>query len=303
MNLRKSDLHLLMCFDALAATHSVSRAAQRMGITQPAMSNVLARLRKTYSDPLFVKSRGGVSPTPKALELVEPTRRALDQVARVLAPAGPFDPRTARARLTATATDYIAFVLMPRLVQRLERLAPGIELEIRVSNREMASQWLERGEIDFRIGWVRRPPGDLRFKKLYTDRFVCLVRAGHPAVKQVLSVDDYCNLRHVRTVVHNLPETGPVIDDALAAIGRRARISVISQDFLTLPFLVASSDLIATVPERLAQPFLRMLSLQILPPPVKLPDLAITLFWHERSQRSPLHRWFRELTAATAATL
>lgn len=299
----KTDLHLLMGFDALASTGSVSRAAQRMGITQPAMSSVLARLRRKYSDPLFVKARTGMSPTPRALELVEPVRRALDELARVLTPAGPFDPRTHRGRLTVTATDYVEFVLMPELVQSLEKLAPGIQLEIRVANREMASQWLARGEIDFRIGWVRRPPSELRFRKLYTDRFVCLVRAGHPVVKQELSVDDYCNLRHVRTMVHNLPETGPVIDGAVAAIGRSLNLSVISHDHLSLPFVVAKSDLIATLPERLAQPFVKTLGLKILPPPVKLPELAITLFWHDRSQHSPLHRWFRQLAGEIAAKL
>jgi len=303
MNIRKSDLHLLLCFDALASTGSVSQAAHRMGITQPAMSNVLARLRERYADLLFVKTRNGMSPTPKALDLIEPIRRAIDQVGQVLAPAGSFDPRTCKARLTVTATDYVEFVLMPHLVQSLEKQAPGVELEIRVANRQMASQWLSRGEIDFRIGWVRRPPAELRFKKLYTDRFVCLVRTRHPVIRNELSVDDYCTLRHVRTAVHNMPETGPTIDEAVATVGRTLRIGVVSHDFLSLPFLVAKSDLIATLPERLAKPFVRTLPLKILPPPIKLPELAITLFWHERSQRSPLHRWFRDLAGAIAAKL
>lgn len=303
MNTRKSGLHLLMCFDALASTGSVSQAAHLMGITQPAMSNVLARLREQYADPLFVKTRSGMSPTPKALELVEPVRQVIDQVDRVLAPTGPFDPRTCKAKLILTATDYAEFVLMPQLVQALEKQAPGVELEIRVANRQMSSQWLSRGEIDFRIGWVRHPPGELRFKRLFTDRFVCLVRANHPVVRNQLSVDDYCGLRHVRTVVHHMPESGPTIDEAVAAVGRRLRIGVVSHDFLSLPFFVARSDLIATVPERLAKPFLRTLPLKMLPPPVKLPDLAVSLFWHDRSQRSPLHRWFRDLAGEVAAKL
>jgi len=300
MNLRKTDLALLLCFDALATTGSVSRAAQHMRITQPAMSNALARLRTAFADPLFVKTRTGVAPTPKALELVEPVRAALEAVDRVLAPAGAFDPASARGKITLTATDYIEFVLMPHLVHLLETRAPGVELEIRVANREMASQWLERGEIDFRIGWVRRPPGGLHFKALYRDRFVCLVRRNHPSVGAELSVDDYCRLRHVRTVVHNLPETGPTIDEAVAAVGRRLKIGVVSHDFMTVPFIVARSDLVATLPERLARPFVKTLPLKMLAPPVRLPELAITLFWHERTQRSPLHRWFRALASEAA---
>ncbi|MGH8617312.1 MAG: LysR family transcriptional regulator [Burkholderiales bacterium] len=303
MNTDKTDLHLLMGFDALAAAGSVSGAAQRMGLTQPAMSNLLARLRARYGDALFVRTRAGMSPTPKALELMQPVRDALDGVARVLAPAGAFDPRTSRAKLTLTATDYIEFVLMPRLVQSLEKRAPGIELEIRVANREMAGLWLSRGEIDFRIGWVRRPPAELRFKKLYTDRFVCMVRRDHPVVRGALTLDDYCSLRHVRAVVHSLPESGPTIDEAVAVVGRRVRVGVVSHDFLTLPFIVAQSDLVATVPERLARAFAKTLPLRILPPPVKLPELAVTLYWHERTQRSPLHRWFRELAGEMAAKL
>jgi len=303
VNTKKTGLHLLVCFDALAATGSVSQAAQAVGITQPAMSNVLARLRTQYADPLFVKTRGGMSPTPRALELIEPVRQAIEQVDRLLAPAGPFDPRTCRTKLVLTATDYAEFVLMPHLVQALEKQAPGIELEIRVANRQMSSQWLSRGEIDFRIGWVRQPPGELRFKRLFTDRFVCLVRAHHPTIRNQLTVDDYCNLRHVRAVVHQLPESGPTIDEAVAAIGRRLRIGVVSHDFLSLPFFVARSDLVATVPERLARPFMRTLPLKMLPPPVKLPELAVSLFWHDRSQRSPLHRWFRDLAGEVAAKL
>lgn len=306
MNVKKQDIGLLMCFEAIAASGSVSKAAQQMHVTQPAMSNALGRLRKLFADPLFVKTREGVAPTPKALQLAEPIRKALAGVDEIFAPAGKFDPRTARARLTVTATDYVEFVLMPRLVRHLEKYAPGIDLEIRVTNRDMASQWIERGEIDFRIGWLRQPPGRLHFKTLYRDRLVCLVRRNHPSVRSSLTAEQYCALRHVRTATHRLTElteSGPIIDAAVAQLGRELRIAVRSQDFVTVPFIVARSNLVATIPERLAKPFLNTLPIKMLEPPITLPEIAITLFWHERTQNSPLHKWFRTVASNIAATL
>ena len=140
MNLRKQDLALLMFFDALATHGSVSKAAQQMRVTQPAMSNALAKLRKMFGDPLFVKTQEGVAPTPKALELMTPIRQALAGMEEVLSTTGTFDPGTARVRLTVTATDYVDFVLMPRLVPYLEEHAPGLDLDIRVANRDMANE-------------------------------------------------------------------------------------------------------------------------------------------------------------------
>ena len=306
MNVRKPDIGLLLCFEAISTCGSVSKAAQQMHITQPAMSNALARLRRMFADPLFVKTREGVAPTPKALQLAEPVRKALAGLDEIFSPPGKFDPRTARARLTVTATDYVEFVLMPKLVRHLERHAPGIDLEIRVTNRDLASQWIERGEIDFRIGWLRQPPERLHFKTLYRDRLVCLVRRNHPTVRANLTSEQYCALRHVRTATHRLTElteSGPIIDEAVAQLGHQLQIAVRSQDFVTVPFIVARSNLVATIPERLARPFLNTLPIKMLDPPIPLPEISITLFWHERTQSSPLHKWFRTVASNIAATL
>jgi DNA-binding transcriptional LysR family regulator len=306
MNLRKQDLALLMFFDALATHGSVSKAAQQMRVTQPAMSNSLAKLRKMFGDPLFVKTRKGVAPTPKALELMAPVRRALAGIEEILSTTGNFDPATARARLTVTATDYVDFVLMPKLVPYLEKHAPGLDLDIRVANRDMANDWLEQGEIDFRIGWVRRPLAQLHARTLYHDSFVCLVRRDHPSAKSKLTAEAYCALPHVRTAMHRymeLTETGPIIDEAVAALGQRLRIAVRVPDYLAVPFIVASSDLLATVPRRIAAPFLKILPIRMMPPPLELPEIAISLFWHERTQHSALHRWFRAALADIAAAL
>jgi DNA-binding transcriptional LysR family regulator len=195
---------------------------------------------------------------------------------------------------------------MPRLVPYLEKHAPGLDLDIRVANRDMANEWLEQGEIDFRIGWVRRPLAKLHARTLYHDTFVCLVRRDHPVVKTKLAADDYCALPHVRTALYRymeLTESGPIIDEAVAAVGQRLRIAVRAPDYLSVPFIVANSNLIATVPQRLATPFLKILPIRMLPPPLALPEISISLFWHERTQHSALHRWFRTAVGSIAADI
>ncbi len=306
MDMTKQDLALLMFFDALATHGSVSKAAQHMRVTQPAMSNALAKLRLTFGDPLFVRTKEGVAPTPKALELIPSVNAALVQMKEILANVGTFDPGNTGMRITVTATDYVNFVLMPKLMSYLEENAPGLNLDIRVANRDMANEWLEHGDIDFRIGWVRRPLAKLHEKALYRDKFVCLVRKGHPLVKTKLTAETYCNVPHIRTAMHRfieLTESGSIIDEAVAALGRRLRIAVRAPDYLSVPFIVANTDLIATVPQRLALPFIKILPIRMLEPPVALPEHSVSLFWHERTQHSAPHRWFRSAVGAVAAEL
>jgi len=303
MNIRKQDLHLLVCFDALAACRNVSKAAQMLNMTQPAMSNALARLRRTFSDELFLRTRNGVTPTPKALELIEPVRGALRDIEVIMTPAQDFDPRVTRAKLTLTTTGYIEFVFTPKLVHRLERVAPGIQLESRIPNRELANQRLERGEIDFRFGWDEQPSEKLRYVNLFQDRFVCIARTGHPDLGGGLSLDRYCDLQHARTVTRSHMRSVENIDRAVATHGRRLRIAMVSHDYIAVPHIVSQSNLIATVPERLADMLMKRLPIRKYDCPVKVPGHAIRLYWHDRTHKSPLHRWFRRLVAEVAASL
>lgn len=274
-----------------------------LNITQPAMSNALARLRRKFSDDLFLRTRNGVTPTPKALELIEPIRRALEGVEAIMSPANAFDPRFTRARVTMTTTGYVEFVLTPKIVRRLEKTAPGLQLETRLPNREIANLRLERGEIDFRIGWDEQPHEKLRYLNLFQDRFVCIARANHPDIGSSLTLDQYCELPHARTVTRNHMNSVENIDRALAALGRQLRIATISHDYIAVPFIVAQSNLIATVPERLADLLLRQLGLRKFDCPVKVPGHAIRLYWHDRTQKSALHRWFRSMVREVAASL
>ncbi len=303
MNINKQDLHLLICFDALAVCLNVSKAAHMLNITQPAMSNALARLRQKFADDLFLRTRNGVTPTPKALELIEPVRKTLEGVETIMSPVKDFDPRVTRARLTMTTTGYVEFVLTPRIVRRVEKVAPGLQLETRLPNREIANLRLERGEIDFRMGWDEQPHEKLRYVDLFQDRFVCIARANHPDVGASLSLDQYCQMRHARTVTRNHMNSVENIDRAVAALGRRLHIAAISHDYIAVLHIVAQSNLIATVPERLADLHIRQLPIRKLDCPVKVSGHAIRLYWHNRTHKSPLHRWFRSLVSEVAAAL
>lgn len=292
-NITNLDVRLLHWFDTLMSERSVSRAAQRLNVSQPAMSLVLRRLRRLFGDPLFVRAHNAMVPTPRALELVVPIRRLLEELGALVEGDTPFDPQTASAKFTLTMPSYISFLLLPRLIRRMEKKAPGISLEIRTSNRERAIEWLEKGEIDFRIGWIKEPPDTLRFKTLYRDHFVCLARKDHSVVGRKLTLEQLCAVPHVRAMVHKNSDSGRLIDQALDALGMRFKISLLVQDALIVPHVVANSNLIAVVPARLAQGISRQLPVRVLPVPVKLPEQNIALYWHERTHRDAAHEWLR----------
>jgi DNA-binding transcriptional LysR family regulator len=297
------DRALLRCFDALITERSVSRAAERLGLSQPAMSNALARLRELLDDPLLLRARGLMTPTNRALELVEPVRNTLASLDRILSRPGPFDPATSRLSFTLTAPEYVESTLLPALIERLQRDAPLIDLEVRSVNPDKAVEWLETGELDFRLGWVRDPPPSLRSRLLFRDRFVCLARNEHPHIHGSLSLDQYMTLPHVRARTSTRSTFWRTIDEAASVHRRGPRVAYIVQDFVVAPRVVATTDLIATVPERFALSVAGPYSLQILKPPLRLPPISICAYWHERTQREPAHRWFSKVLAEVSSAL
>ncbi len=297
MNIKSLDVHLLRCFDVLMAERSVSRAAEHMNLSQPAMSHALARLRRLFDDPLLLRAQGEMVPTRHALELREPVGRILAEIDGVVSMAAAFRPETSRMKFVLTAPEYVEYVLAPGLFGLLQKAAPGIDIEFRTPNPERVSEWLEKGEIDFRLAWLRDPPRSLRSKFLFRDEFVCLVRQGHPQIRGAMTADQYFSLPHVRSrFVRNSP-SGRVIDEVVASHGKKLRIALLMQNFWTVFHTVAHTDLIATVPARLAQGVADQLSLQVLEPPISVPDMRIGVFWHERTHKEASHRWFRQILA------
>jgi len=293
------DLPLLRSFCVLIAEESVSRAADRMGIGQPAMSHALARLRDALDDPLLVRSQHRMVPTAKALELHEVVKDILARIDRLRAPQQ-FDPLTTPMQFTMTATEFVEYEIFPRLMQRLAIEGPAVSILVRQPHPERAMGWLETGEIDFRLGSTEKAPPALRGRPLFWDRLVSIVRHGHPALDHPITTERYVELPHVRPEIEGRSRSERAVDDAMAAMHRKLRLSLRVRNYLTVPHVVAQSDLAAIVPSRLACAFAEVLPLTIFETPLKLPTIQYSIYWHDRTHGSPGHRWLRRLIADVA---
>jgi DNA-binding transcriptional LysR family regulator len=304
MNLRSIDLNLLLALEALVEERHVTRAAKRLGLSQPAMSNALARLRRTFDDPLLVRTPGGMAPTPAAQSLMVAVRAALGQLRAALEERPCFDPAASRRTFHLLANDYAEIVLLAPLVGALRAEARGIAL--RVQRPRSVFQPPPAGALadafDLAIGFFPDATAlaeGMRSALLWEERNVCLARVGHPSVGGRLSLEQYAAAEHV-AVFYKAQGPG-LIDTLLAQQGYSRRPAVLVPHFASVPFLVASSDLIATIPERLALNFARLLPLRVLRVPLAIPPFRLAMLWHERREADPAHRWLRGFIAGAAA--
>jgi DNA-binding transcriptional LysR family regulator len=293
-DLRHFDLNLLVAFDVLMRELNVSRAAERMFVTQSTMSHILNRLRQQLDDPVLVRTTGGMKPTERALALVEPVRAILQDVERVIRPPAEFAPETCRRRFVIHSTDYIEVLMLPGLIERIGALAPGIDIHFKRTGAAFPAEDLENGEMDVVLGFeaILKPPGQFRSQWLFDDSMVCVVRADHPAVRESLSLEEYIALPHMlisRTGTH----TG-LIDDWLAEHGRERRIALVVSHFLSAPLIVANTDMVLSFPRRMAEQFARMAPLRIVPVPIDLPSYDLVMIWHPLNDKEPAHAWFRK---------
>lgn len=288
------DLNLVPVLDALLHERHVTRAARRVGLSQSATSHALARLRALFGDPLLTRTRRGMVLTPRGEALREPVRRAVEALSLAVRPEAPFDPKTARRTLRVATTDYAEIVLMPGLVDALTRGAPGIDLHATVFERGVDG--VVRGDLDLALAPSRAAdrglPG-VRSEELFEERFVCVLRRGHPLLRgrRPLTLDAFCAARHAFIAPRGRP--GGVVDDALAAMGRSRRIAFATPHFSSAPFVVARSDLVLTVAERIARALSGVLPLEVREPPLPLAGFTMAAYWHERAERDPAHAWVR----------
>jgi DNA-binding transcriptional LysR family regulator len=296
------DLNLLVALDALLAERSVTRAAVRIGVTQSATSHALSRLRKLTGDELLVRARDGMVPTIRAEAMRAPLRRALEDLTGTLSSQQAFDPETARLRASVGASDYTELVLLPGIMARLAREAPGVELRVLMPGQDPASE-LASGKLDFVI--MPKAPGDeaqgIRGRQLLHDRFVCIARRAHPLAKaKNLSISSFTAAAHA--LVSPWGMDGGYVDDALARLGLQRRVAVAVPHFLAAPHIIASSDLLLTVAERVADVVAGPLGLVVLTPPkeLALTGFTMSLLWHERTHDDPARRWLREVIVAEA---
>lgn len=294
MNLTDIDLNLLVLLDVLLRERSVSRAAKRLGIRQPALSKSLERLRGMLADPLLVRTGGGMVPTPRALELEAPLRRLLEELRTAIAPRTGFDPATTTQSFRIATTDYAALALVPGIVGRVRREAPSAELVVRNARFGELLDDLREGVVDLYVGLLSRPPEALYASRLFTDRFVCLVRGDHPSVGARLTLKQYIELPHLLVSPVGGGFVGWV-DHELMRLGVKRRIVLSLQHFLVAPHVVCESDLIVTLPEHVARKAAAGLPVRMLSPPIKVPTLYVRQFWHARTHQAAAQRWFRAL--------
>jgi DNA-binding transcriptional LysR family regulator len=296
------DLNALVVLDALLSTRSVTVAASRVGLSQSATSHALARLRRTFGDALLVRGPGGLVPTARAEAMALPLRDALAAMRRAIAGPSAFDPATSRRRFTLATADYVGLVLLPALMRRLAEAAPGIDIVVRTSEHHEHDD-LAQGEHDLSIG--PPAPGNerpgIRARKLFDERFVCLVRKDHPALGRKWTPQSFAVMRHAFIAPRGRP--GGVVDEALSRLGFDRRIVLMLPHFLVVPFVVAQSDLVLTLPERVARTFVDQLPLAIVEPPLALPGFSMMLLWHDRAHDDPAHRWLRDLCVEVAGSM
>jgi len=294
--LHNVDLNLLKTLDALLDERSVTRAAERLSLTQPAVSGMLTRLRESFDDPLFTRAQRGIVPTLRALELAAPVKAILAEVEGLLQPQQ-FDPLTANMTLHIAATDYALRAVIVPFMARLRREAPGIRVAVVPVNNETLQDQFERGAVDLALLTPDTTPQELHTRRLFDEEYVCLLRDDHPLISTgPLTLDAFCALDHALVSYPGGNFSG-VTDTALAALGRSRRVTLSICSFLVLPEILRLSDLISVVPRRLA---IAGAGLTQLPPPLTIPGFTKTLAWHERTHRHKGHQWLRQLLITIA---
>lgn len=301
MDLHGIDLNLLVAFDALMAERSVTRAGARIGRTQPAMSAALSRLRALLEDELFVRTASGLQPTPRALDLAEPLGRALAEIGRTLAFTQAFDPASSAMAFNLGLSEHPTFVVLPRLLEHLRDVAPGVTLRIRsFTARDDAVTLLDAGAFDIAVGVPpTQAPGRILTRPLFEERFVCIVRCGHPAAEAPLTLQSFLALSHL--LVSPEGERFGQVDAALAKLGLKRRLALTLPQMYVAPTLVARSELIATLMAGTVAASGHADALEVLTPPLELDPVPFVLSWHRRNDGHPAQRWFREQIAMIAA--
>lgn len=294
------DANLLVALDALLDERSVTRAAQRLHVTQSAMSHKLRQLREQLGDELLVRGRNGMVLTERAQAMAEPLRQAVVELHRAIAPSAAFDPATARRRFVVSSSDYGELVAMPAMLAHLGRAAPGIDIVIEAPTSDLHSR-LESGRLDLAIGPPMAAPTGILRRKLYIEGFLVALRAGHPRAGKRLDLASYVALDHLLIAPRD-DGAGPV-DRALEALGLERRVALRMPHFAAAPFIAAATDLALTAPAGLLRAASRYVALRLYPPPVSVPEVPIFLYWHERVDRDPAHRWLRSLHDLLARSL
>lgn len=298
------DLNLLRVFDAIMSEQNLTRAANRLAMTQPAVSNALKRLRDALNDELLIRTAHGVRPTPRAEELWPTVRTALAELEAAVTPST-FDMSKMHATFRMAMADSPAALWLPALVRDIERDAPGINVRMVPLTTRDPRPMLLRGDIDLTIGFFpgvvaqlgTEQSSPIRHERLYTGKYVCVMRKDHPLANVELTLDNYCEAQHL--LVSFSGRAHGLVSDALAQLGRQRRILLTVNQFYTAGLVVACSDLITVLPRHLLRSTGSSNSLIAKELPFVMPVVHVDMLWHERDARIPAHKWLREKLAAT----
>lgn len=297
----KYDLNLLPVFTVLMEERNVTRAAERLGITQPALSNALNRLREMLRDPLFIRERYGMQPTQKAEELAPVIIAALASLDGVILGQQDFDPAKANQLITLAPNSYVEFVLVPALVAKLRERAPGIRLRFTPYGSDLVETGVVSGMTAMALGRISDPPDNLIVQHLTDDGLACIVRVDHPLIGEKITKRQYEQLKHVNVLPPGRLRAG--LFQALQRTGLKREVVVSVTNFLAVPEVVAVTDYCATLPRLICRHLARDARLKVLPAPVDLGTFPMEMAWHARYRNDPAHRWLRALVAETAQEL
>lgn len=291
MELGDIDLNQLVLFQHLMTERRVSKVAEKMGLTQPAVSNTLAKLRRQFNDELFVRTPAGMVPTPFAEQLAAPVAQALALIHSGINPPERFEPASVQRALTIGMTDIGEIVFLPALVERLRREAPGVALSTVRITADNLREDMASGRVDLAIGPLPQLKAGFFQRRLFQQRYVCLFRKGHALDQPTLSLADFRAAEHL--VIVSAGTGHGLVEERLRRQGVERTVRLTIPHFVSVGHLLQRSDLVATVTERLADSLAGPFDLTWRAHPVDLPEVAINVFWHASVHRSPAHQWLR----------
>jgi DNA-binding transcriptional LysR family regulator len=286
------DLNLLLVFEAMFRHGSVTRAAAQIGLTQSAMSSALGRLRRQFGDPLFVNTRSGMLPTPRALELAPPLTEALAMVRGAMGSRESFDPRSSTRSLRVYMTDVGEMVLLPALMRHLHTHAPAMRLETAQLQAGELAVRLETGDIDLALGYLPQLADKIRRARLFEEHYVCMTRPDHPLGRSApLTLKEFLSARHV--LIASMGSGHQTLERTLAERGVQENVALRVPHFVVVPLIVAGTDLVVSLPSRVAGASARLVKVKVHPLPIPIPSFDVSLYWHERVENDPANLWLR----------
>jgi DNA-binding transcriptional LysR family regulator len=302
MGRKHLDLMDLRIFEAIMSERNVSRAADRLDLTQSVVSKGLGHLRTIFKDPLFIRSATGMSPTNRAIEISQGVSHSISLLQNILADQPTFDPSLAQVAFTIGVSDYGSAILLPELVKTIAASAPHITLHTKTINNSTAEELLLSGQVDLCLASDARSTYPIHYSELFRDHYVCLARAGHPLESSPFTADAFVKHKHIVMLRQSGGMLG-VVDQVLETLGKRREVSFIVASLLSVPEILAETDLLMTTPSRIAAKLQRQANLVVHPHPLSLGEMRFTQLWHERNERNASHQWLRQKVNACVAGL